>query len=345
MFRENIQIKRIFLDNSKEKNEVKVFLDSHGLNLEEDVEYTIGIYENEKLVGTGSLSGRVLKSIAVDSNYQAEGLSNKIVSHLVNEQYYLGNTHLFIYTKPQNVNMFKNMGFYEIAQVEDEVALLENNPKGISNYLDKLSNYEKDGDIISSIVMNCNPFTLGHQYLIEKASRNSDFVHVFLVWEDRSIFPSEIRFKLIEEGTNHLSNVMIHKGEDYIISQSTFPSYFLKDSAKVVKAHALLDLKIFGEYIVPVLGINQRYVGEEPYCMVTKEYNESMKEILPAYGVEVIEIKRLQNKNAVISASKVRELIKKDEFEALKEILPSVTYEYLGSHESKSIINRIKNSK
>lgn len=343
MYSENIQSRKIYLNNPREKAEVENFLNLHHLNLEKDVEYTIALYEDEKIIGTGSLSGRVLKCIAVDQNYQGEGLSNKIITLLINEQYYRGNTHLFVFTKPENVYLFKDFGFYEIANIEGEVSLLENDPKGIERYVERLSLNKKEGKTIASIVMNCNPFTLGHQYLIENASQNNDFVHVFIVWEDKSLFPADVRFKLVQEGTKHLSNVLIHRGEDYIISNSTFPSYFLKESSSIVKTHASLDLKIFGSFIAPSLGINRRYIGEEPYDPVTKEYNETMKKTLPDYGIEVIEIPRLQNEDQIaISASRVRELARTDDFENLKEIVPSSTYEYIVSEEGKPIINKIK---
>ncbi|WP_313755905.1 [citrate (pro-3S)-lyase] ligase [Tissierella sp.] len=344
MISEDIHIRTIYLNNPREKAQVEEFLLSQGLNLETDVEYTVALYEDDKIVGTGSLSGRVLKCIAVDTDYLGMGFSNKIVSLLVSEEYHRGNTHLFIFTKPSNINMFKDMGFYEIAQVEEQVVLLENDPQGIKRYTKKLNKYKKDGKIISSIVMNCNPFTLGHQFLIEKASLSSDLVHVFIVWEDRSLFPPSVRFNLVKEGTKHLSNIIIHKGEDYIISNSTFPSYFMKESSDIVKTHALLDLKIFASYIAPSLGINRRYIGEEPYCLVTKEYNEIMKRILPNYEIEVTEVPRIMKDESVISASKVREYIKNNDLESIKKIVPSTTYEYLISDEANPIIDKIRNT-
>ena len=339
-----IKIRVINLSNPREKLQIENFLKLQNISLEKDVEYTMALYDGDDLVGTGSLSDKVLKCIAVDENYQGEGLSNMIVSHLVSEAYFRGNTHLFIYTKPVNLNMFKDMGFYKIEEVEDRVVLLENDPEGISSYIKKISKYKKNGKIISSIVVNCNPFTLGHKYLIEKASRESDFVHVFVVWEDKSIFPNNVRYNLIIEGTKHLSNVVIHKGEDYIISSSTFPSYFLKESSNIVRIHAELDIKIFVDYIAPSLGINRRYVGEEPYCLVTREYNQVMKEYLPKAGIELIEVPRVKSDNISISASKVRQIIKDGNLELLKNIVPISTYEYLLSKDGKEIVDKIQNA-
>lgn len=337
-----IKIRIINLSNPREKSEIENFLKLQNISLEKDVDYTVALYESDKLVGTGSLSNKVLKCIAVDENYQGEGLSNMIVSHLVSEAYFRGYTHLFIYTKPMNLKMFKDMGFYKIEEVEDKVVLLENDPKGISGYTKNLSKYKKNGKIISSIVVNCNPFTLGHKYLIEKASTESDVVHVFVLWEDKSIFPNNVRYNLVIEGTKHLPNVIIHKGEDYIISSSTFPSYFLKESSNIVRIHAELDIKIFVDYIAPSLGINRRYVGEEPFCLVTREYNQVMKEYLPKAGIELIEIPRIEENHISISASKVRQIIKDGDLELLKNIVPLTTYEYLLSKEGKEIVNKIQ---
>lgn len=343
MFTENIQIRRVFLNLPRERAEVESFLESQSLKLEDDVEYTLALYHKDKIIGTGSLSGRVLKCIAIDHKYQGQGLSNKIVSLLINEEFDRGNSHLFLYTKPENIEMFKDMGFYLIAEL-DQVALLENDSKGIQKYVEGLSKSKVQGNIISSIVMNCNPFTLGHQYLIEMASKNSDLVHVFILWEDKSLFPNDLRLKLVEEGTMHLSNLIIHKAEDYVISNSTFPTYFLKEASDIVKIQASLDLKIFGDFIAPALGINRRYIGLEPYSITTNEYNEAMKEILPEYGIEVIEIPRLEKDDKAISASMVREMLKKEDFDGLREIVPSTTYDYLISDEAKPIVEKIKKS-
>ncbi len=344
MYNNSFEIKTTNLNRESERKKIDIFLQSQGLILEKDVIYTLAMYENDSIIGTGSISGNVLKCIAIAPDYQGEGLLNKLMTLLIDEQFKRGNTHLFIFTKPQNKKIFEDLGFKEIISVEGKVSLLENNPRGIENYIEKLMLQKKEGDIISGIVMNCNPFTLGHQYLIEEASRNSDVVHIFLVWEDRSIFPKEVRLKLVREGTKHLKNVYIHKGEDYIVSNSTFPSYFLKEKNAVVKIHATLDVKIFGKFIAPSLGINRRYVGEEPNDPVTNEYNITMKEILPNYNIEIVEIKRLTKNEMIISASRVRELIRKNQIGITKKLVPITTYNYLISDEAKQIIEKIMKS-
>ncbi|NDL66834.1 [citrate (pro-3S)-lyase] ligase [Clostridiales bacterium F-3ap] len=327
-----------------EKEEVLRFLDGQGIGFEEDVEYTMVLEEGEKVVGTGSLNRNVLKCIAVDGEHRSMGLMNRIVGHLIQEAYQRGETHLFVYTKPSNEVLFTQLGFHKIISLHDEVLLLENSGDGFSDYLKALGGCKVEGERIASIVVNCNPFTKGHRHLIEKAAVENDWLHVFVVWEGKSLFPSDVRHALVEEGTKDIRNVTVHRGKDYIISAATFPSYFLKEGQDAVEIHGKLDLCLFAAFIAPALGITRRYVGEEPYCPVTKKYNEIMKEILPAYGIEVCEIPRLSADGDAISASKVRRLIRRDDYMSLWRIVPETTYRFLLSEEGRKIAATIKES-
>lgn len=342
---EYLSLQEEVIDNRdlKRLQEVEQFLLKQGLRFDKNVEYTIAIYEEDKIIGTGSFEGRILKCIAVDDNYRSMGISNKIISKLVAEEYRCGNSHIFIYTKPKNYKIFSDMGFYKVAQVMDKVLLLENDPLGIGKFIEKLKKKKVEGKIVSALVMNCNPFTLGHKYLIEKASRESDVVHVFIVWENKSVFPSDVRYELARKGVQHLRNVVFHKGEDYVISSATFPSYFIKKQNEVARIQSLLDVQIFTKYIIPALGITRRYVGEEPFCDVTRTYNNVMKEILPTCGIEIMEIPRLSINEEVISASKVRKLIKEKKLSQVKDLVPDTTYRFLCSKEAIPIINKIQN--
>ena len=78
--------------------------------------------------------------------------------------------------------------------------------------------------------MNCNPFTKGHLYLIEKASAESDHLFILIVEEDKSVFPFEKRMELVKRGTEHLDNIDVIPGGSYTISSATFPSYFAKEA-------------------------------------------------------------------------------------------------------------------
>jgi Citrate lyase synthetase len=194
----------------------------------------------------------------------------------------------------------------------------------------------------AAVVVNCNPFTLGHKYLLEYAAARCKLLHIFVVWEDYSVFPSEIRYRLVKKGTEHLPNVIVHRGRDYIISNATFPSYFIKKYEDLVETHAKLDLGIFAKYFAGTLKIKKRFVGEEPNCMVTATYNKIMKQILPLNGIEVEEIPRITSEGSAISASRVRELVKNNEMEKIKELVPDTTYQFLMSAEAEYIIQRIR---
>ncbi len=182
---------------------------------------------------------------------------------------------------------------------------------------------------VGSIVMNCNPFTLGHQYLIEYAAKQVDVLIIFVVEENRSTFPFEDRIKLVQKGTSHMENVYVVPSGKMIISTATFPGYFLKDNPEKVELDASFDVSIFGKYICPRLNIKKRFVGEEPFDIVTYNYNQTMRMMLPMHGVDVVVVPRKKGYDGVISASKVRKYLELKEMEKVKEMVPVPTYEYL----------------
>lgn len=339
-----LQDRRIFLDDLGERKKVELFLNNEGIRLDKNLEYTIGVYDSKQLVATGSFFKNTLRCLAVSSDYKGQGVTNMLVSELMSEQYYRGYTDIFLYTKCDTAKFFQNAGFNEVARIEDAVVLMENNHNGIQQYVKSLSKKRVDADKVASIVVNANPFTLGHQYLIEKVASENDVVHLFVVSEDASIIPFSVRYDLVKKGTKHLKNVIIHKAGNYIISSATFPSYFIKDGKSVVDTHARLDLEIFKRYIVPALGINRRYVGEEPYCKVTRKYNEIMKSTLEKAGIECIIVPRLGLNGEAISASKVRNYIKEGKMAEVKKLVPSSTYEYFKSKAAAELVEKIKNN-
>lgn len=337
--------KRIFLDNAVDRRNLELFLNNEGIKLDKNLEYTVGVYETDRLVATGSFFKNTLRCLAVNSDYQGSGLMNKVVSHLMNEQYQRGYTHIFVYTKCSTAKFFSDIGFYEISRIDSLVAFMENKSDGIQKYIDELSKTRVEKDKVAAIVMNANPFTLGHQYLVEKAASENDVLHLFVVSEEASVVPFSVRYELIKRGTSHLRNVILHETGSYIISSATFPSYFIKDDESAVKAHASLDIDIFKRYISPVLGIKRRYVGEEPYCEVTKKYNEVMKESLEKEGMECIMVPRLRLKGKAVSASEVRQCIRDGKIEKMKGLVPETTYNYFITDEAQVLIEKIKNNR
>ena len=315
---------------------VRALLAKEGLRLDPRLDYTCAVYdEHHTVVATGSCAGNTLRCLAVDGARQGEGLLNVLLTHLLDVQQARGNRPVFLYTKCASARFFGALGFYEIARVPDRVVFMENTRWGFSDYLKKLQTETPSGDAarIAAIVMNANPFTLGHAYLAERAARENDRVHIFIVSEDASFFPHDVRVRLVREGTAHLPNVVLHESGSYIVSQATFPSYFQKDADDVIRGHAQLDLAVFTK-IAAALRIARRYVGAERASRVTSLYNETMRTLLPQAGIACEIIPRKEYAGAPVSASTVRRCIKNGDLSALTALVPPTTLAYLQSEES-----------
>ena len=314
--------------NPRKRKKLEEFLAKQDLRYDEQIEETCNLVDGDgNIAATCSLHANVLKCIAVSENYQGYGLSPRVVTLMINRANEKGIKHLFLFTKPKNYQMFSDMGFYPITQTED-ILLMENERNGIDRYIDNLPKGESNENI-GAIVMNCNPFTNGHRYLVETAAAQCDTLHLFVLSEDKSEFPAAVRYELVKKGVADIPNVIVHQTSDYLISSAVFPTYFIKDISKAEDANCILDLKIFCEHFAKKMNITKRFVGTEPTCQVTNAYNQQMKAVLSSYGVEVIEIQRKECDGRAISASVVRDYLHKGDIEGTKNLVPPTTYEYL----------------
>lgn len=337
-------ISKIYQNDKRNLKLIDELLLQEGIRKDANLDYTCAMFDSDmNVIATGSCFGNTLRCLAVSNKHQGEGLMNQIVSHLVEYQFSRGITHLFLYTKNVSAKFFKDLGFFEIVNIENQVVFMENKRTGFNDYLENLAKNNRVGEKKAALVMNCNPFTLGHQYLIEKAASENDILHLFIVSEDSSLVPFAVRKKLVMEGTAHLKNICYHETGPYIISSATFPSYFQKDEIAVIESHANLDINIFAK-IAKTLNINRRYVGEEPNSLVTNIYNQIMQKKLPENGIECIVIprKKYESANKVISASTVRQAIKDGNFEILRELVPKTTLDFFLSEEAEPVIARIR---
>lgn len=322
------------------------FLSESDLTYDHQIQYSVILRTKDgEIAGCGSRHENTLKCIAINKKFQGEGCLQIIMTQLIKNAFEQHISHLFLFTKPIYFSMFSDMGFYPIMKTED-ILLLENRKNGIVEYLKKeaASSVVSKGNTIGCIVMNANPFTNGHKYLVETAAKACDTLHVFVLSADSSEFPADIRLKLVQKGCAHLSNVQIHGSSDYLISHATFPDYFLKDKAAASDKAALLDLMIFGSYFKEAFGITSRFVGEEPFSRVTRAYNEQMKKILPDYGIQVHEIPRCRAEETIISATFVRQKFLEGDFEALKAFVPESTYSFLLSEEGMNLQKQLKDT-
>lgn len=326
-----------------ETAQMDTLLTRSGLKRDTHLDYSAGVFDGERLVATGSCAGNTLRDIAVDPDRQGEGLLNLLLQHLITTQYARGNYHLFLYTKPSSARFFADLGFAEIARDEAHTVFMENRRTGFTRYLAQLVT-ESGGAAVQpsgALVMNANPFTLGHRYLVEHAAASCETLHLFVVSEDLSVFPAADRMELVRAGTAHLSNVIYHTTGSYLISQATFPSYFLPDGEAATASQARLDAAVFSR-IAETLHITQRFLGSEPSSRITALYNDILAALLPQSGIRCDILPRLETGGRCISASTVRQALKEDDWSTAEQMLPPSTLTYLRSPRGASVIERLR---
>lgn len=329
------------LDRRAQK-QVDALLEQEGIRRDGNLDYTCGIFDDDMcLAATGSCFANTIRCLAVDKTRQGEGLLNQVAGHLMEVQAQRGNGHVFLYTKPQAARFFGDLGFYEIARVEDKLVFMENRRTGFSGYCAGL---EKGRAGAAAVVMNANPFTLGHLHLVEHAAAENGTVHLFVLSEEAGPIPFCVRRRLVREGTAHLPNVICHDSGPYMISAATFPSYFLRDADEVIRTQAELDLQVFGA-VAERLDIRRRYVGEEPASHVTGIYNGIMARRLPERGIECRIIPRLEKEGRAVSASEVRQAIHDGDLERALLLLPESGREFFTSAEAEPVIRAIQREK
>nr|WP_286037829.1 [citrate (pro-3S)-lyase] ligase [Enterobacter cloacae] len=327
--------KRVYLQKDVSRRKaVMTFLQEAGLSLERDCEIAVCAEWQGVLVGCGALAGNVLKCIAVSPTLQGEGLSLKLLTEMLTLAYELNRSELFLFTKPENRVLFSGAGFWPIAQAGERAVLMENSSERLARFCRQLALYRQPGKRIGAIVMNANPFTLGHRYLIEQAAAQCDWLHLFVVKEDASFFSYTDRWALMEQGIAGIDNVTLHPGSAYLISRATFPGYFLKEQGVVDDCHCQIDLQLFREHLAPALGVTHRFVGNEPFCPLTSAYNQRMHDILGdpnrrGSAIKVVEVARMEKNGAPVSASRVRKLYAKRDWQAIRALVPAGTLAFL----------------
>ena len=313
--------------SSRQFQEIARFLRQQGLEPPAILpEYTVVLRENGEIAATGSLDGGVLQYIAVSGQFQGEGLCNTVVSQLVNHAASQGLSYLMLCTKPENSELFCATGFYPVAQTE-HMLLMENRRDGAARFVSALP--PAAAAPVGAIVANCNPFTRGHRHLAEHAARACGFVYFFVLSEDRSFFSARDRMTMAKRSLVHLPNVTVCPTGGYMISNATFPTYFLKDQALASQYSMELDLTVFARCFAKPLGIVRRFVGQEPFCGLTASYNEAMRQVLPRYGIEVVEIPRLEVDAQAVSASRVRQFVERRDWAAVAPLVTEETAEFL----------------
>jgi [citrate (pro-3S)-lyase] ligase len=313
-----------------ERLDARRLIESQGLAFEDGCDELVGIYDSTCLVAVAARAGYVLKMFAVDDSCQGGEALGALVTTLTSLGRAAGHDALLVFTRSEHAASFEHCGF-RLLVATGAVALLECGG-GLDRYLDAHRHLRRDGTN-GAVVINGNPFTRGHQYLVETAAAQVDTLYVFIVREDRSVFPFAARFRLAEEATRHLSNVVLLDTSRYAVSAGTFPSYFLRQNDEKARLQMEVDVRVFATHLAPAFGITQRFVGHEPYCDTTAGYNRTMKDVLPQFGIALVEVDRTALDGRFISATDVRAALAAGDVAAVESQVPPTTLAFLQSPE------------
>lgn len=349
----------------RQRQRIEAFLKRNGLRFD-DMHYYAAVTDDDgEMIAGGGLKGNVIKCVAVDDAHKGEAIANTLISHLIAHANEEGHSNVKLFTKPKNRQLFESLSFRLLAEAPEAV-LMETGIGGINNMVEQLKKIKEEGEVCKEnnqeckkeektnlnittpqhlnpstpqplttttplrgvVVMNCNPFTLGHRYLIEQAAKQVERLFVMVVREDCSLFAYAERKAMVEQGVAHLENVTVIDGSEYVISQATFPTYFLKRLDDAADTQMLLDLDLFRRHIAPALGATVRFVGTEPTDQLTRRYNELMHEVL----TDVREISRLEKEGNAVSASRVRKAMEQGDMSTIRQLVPPTTLPYIIAH-------------
>jgi [citrate (pro-3S)-lyase] ligase len=340
---------------SRDRDEAKRLVESQGLSFEGGCDDVVGIYDGDRLVATAARAGYVLKMFAIDEAWQGGETLGQLVTAIADLARRAGHESLFVYTRPSSAASFEACNFRLLVAC-GEVALLEYGG-GLEAYLhgyrhmrealsgrDAVPADAKAGlratPGASAVVINGNPFTLGHQHLVETAAAGVKRLYLFVVREDRSVFPFDVRYKLARDAVAHLQNVVLLDTSRYAVSAGTFPSYFLRQHDEAARLQMEVDARLFGRHIAPAFDIGRRVVGDEPYCETTAAYNRVLASVLTEYGVALDVVPRLGDATGFFSATRVRAALACGDWDTVARLVPKTTLAFLRSREGAVIVRR-----
>lgn len=360
-----MEIQTLTPTTPRQQQRIEAFLKRNGLRFD-DMHYYAAITDDDgEMIAGGGLKGNVIKCVAVDDAHKGEAIANTLISHLIAHANEEGHSNVMLFTKPKNRQLFESLSFRLLAEAPEAV-LMETGIGGLNNMVEQLKKIKEEGEVCKEnnqeckeeektnlnittpqhlnpstpqplttttplrgvVVMNCNPFTLGHRYLIEQAAKQVERLFVMVVREDCSLFAYAERKAMVEQGVAHLENVTVIDGSEYAISQATFPTYFLKRLDDAADTQMLLDLDLFRRHIAPALGTTVRFVGTEPTDRLTRRYNQLMHEVL----ADVRETARLEKDGNAVSASRVRKAMEQGDMSTIRQLVPPTTLPYIIAH-------------
>lgn len=344
-----IQIDPIFPHNEAALAEYDELCKQGGIKRDSSLERILAARdESGRMVAAGGVSGKTLRSLVTLPGLQGEGIMAQLLGSLLYLQRERGHHQVFIFSKAKYKSLYESLGFHVIAEIPSGTIMLENSSRRFQDWLNQI---KKDSQEIiqergldaqaesAALVMNCNPMTLGHLSLVRWTAERYPITHLFILEEDVSFFSYKERRTIVEESTRDLPGVILHGSSDYLISRASFPAYFLRSMDEAAEQQAILDAGIFKK-IADSLGIHCRVLGDEPFLELGKRYNEILREELTSADLQVEILPRWKDESGeVISATRVRSLIKAGEWEEARKLTPPAGHrfinpEYLGERVS-----------
>lgn len=312
--------------SDRDRRSAEILIEEAGLRFERDFDDLVGVFSEGRLIGCGARAGRVLKMLVVNPEFRGEGLLGDIVTELMRRGREAGYDGFFIYTRPATAPAFERLNFKPLV-AHEKVVLLEHG-NGLYHYLRERAPLMHSGEN-AAVVINADPFTRGHEYLIEKAAQHGDTVYVLVSSEGRFVFPIEVRLELARRGVAHIPNAVVTDTGPYVVSSATFPVYFLNPTDQPDQIRIEIDVDLFGRHIAPVFAIRTRAVGTEPLDPASRTYSQLMKRRLERWSVRLLEIERKKAGDLWINTKRVRKALAEGDMHSVEMFVPETTLAYL----------------
>ena len=338
----------VFAHDQRALREYDALCEASGIRRDAGLEEILSLRNAEaELVAAGGICGKSLRSLVCREDLRGEGLMNQLVSALISRLAERGIFHVFLWGKAEYLELYRNLGFFLIESASDRMLFMENKADAFERYLARQeeeaeicalqwtqAGLKQEGLRQAALVMNLNPISRGHLQLIEETAGRFDLTHLFLLSEDRSFFSTRERKDMLLAAVRDIPRLCLHETGDYLISSSTFPSYFLKSKDEATVLQAELDAKIFIR-LARRLNLTSRVLGSEPFSELTRQYNAQLQRLLPPAGINCEIVPRsVDEEGRPISAGRIRAALKAGDFKLAQKLAPAssrpwLTPEYL----------------
>ncbi len=219
------------------------------------------------------------------------------------------------------------------SQFLEYLDLIGDGIKGLEEWEKSLAAAIEGKNVDACIVMNANPLTVGHRYLVELASRRSSGLLVLVIQgspesggkgnhENTGIkFPFQVRLEMARTCLSEIPGVVVLPSGPYIISRDDYPKHFLSDEMGPASAHAVLDSMVFC-HVLNSLGIDKAFAGDEPRDELSEIHLNALRIECRDRGIalKVAERKRLGER--YISSALARQAMADKDMEMLRAIVP-----------------------